>query len=139
SGTPLRDHHHFPTRRSSDLDVVGKPDVVRPVRLLEPFHFRDDVLGAAHVIALPPDRLGAPVAVVGAAPRGDHVHGEKTVALPPDLPVAGHVYQIPGGKGQRIQIADVGAAGCAHGLPRAVPVGEALYTGRVEGRPSFET
>src|SRR5262249_47819221 len=55
-------------------DVVDEPDVVRLVGLAQPGELLDDALRAADVVALAPDRLGAPVTVKRAAARRRHVH-----------------------------------------------------------------
>ena len=92
-------------------DVVDKPDVVRVEGTLEPGDLFGDVRGGTHVVALTPDRLGAPVAVVRAAARGGHVHRVIAMVGLPDGAVAVDVDQVPGGEGQRVQILQVRTAG----------------------------
>ena len=55
-------------------DVVSKPDVIGMVRALQQAHFSSYILWAAAVVALPPDRFCAPIAVERAPARGHHIH-----------------------------------------------------------------
>src|SRR5690606_17309441 len=99
-------------------DVVGEPDVVRLVLFLQPFYFGDDVFWRAGIITLSPDRFGAPVAVVGTAASGDHVHGVVAVSLLPDAAIPFDIDEIPGGEGEHLEVLDVGAARVAAPLTR---------------------
>ena len=87
-------------------DVVGDPQVIRVIRALQPGHFVDDALGRTRAVPLPVDRLRAPVAVVRAAARRHEIHGEVAVPAHPHGAIAFHVDEIPGGKRQRVGIAD---------------------------------
>ena len=97
----------MPPARFEPHDVIGEPDMVGPEMVFQPFEFGDHILGIARVVALAPDGLGAPVAVVGTTAGGDHVHRVVTVAGEPDLPIAVHVDQVPGWEGQSVQVLDV--------------------------------
>src|SRR5690606_35844184 len=64
-------------------DVIHEPDVIGGEIVFEPAYLLDDVLGAADVVLLAPDRLGAPVAVERAAPCRDQIHAEVAVSFEP--------------------------------------------------------
>ena len=91
-------------------DVVDEPDVVGVVGRFEPLELGDDTLGAADVVPLAPDRLGAPVAVIGAATRRGHVHREVAVPRRPDLAVTPDIDQVPGRQRQHVEVGEVGPA-----------------------------
>src|SRR5262249_37738857 len=76
----------------------------------EPGDLFGDVGGRAYVVALAPDRLRAPVAVIRAAARSGHVHRVVAVVCVPDGAVAVDVDEVPGGEGQRVQVFQVRAA-----------------------------
>ena len=73
-----------PPARFQPHNVIHKPDVVGLVGVLQPAHFGGDVVGATGVVALPPNGLGTPVAMVGATTGCDHVHGVSPVSLSPN-------------------------------------------------------
>ncbi len=100
--------------RFQPKNVIGEPDVVGLVAFLEPAHFSGHVFGAARVITLSPDRLGAPVTVERAAARGDHVHRKIAMPFQPDGTIARNIDQLPGREGQRVEVVEVGAAGSAN-------------------------
>ena len=119
-------------------DVVGEPDVVRPVQALEQFQFVRHMFRRATVVAVAIDGLGAPVALEGTAARGGHVQREESLAFPPDGRVGPRVQQVPGRQGQCVQVAhhrglrgrDHFTALPAHGAGHVLPVraiGPALH------------
>ena len=55
------------------------------------------------MIALAPDRLGAPVAVERTAARRDHIHRKVSMPLQPDRAIFFNVHQIPGETRQDIE------------------------------------
>ncbi len=95
-------------------DVVGDPQMIGLIGLLEPRHLVDDVLGRARGVALAVNRLRAPVAVVRAAARRDDVHREIAVMRSPDGAIPIDVHEIPRGKRQRLEAADDLARPRAH-------------------------
>src|SRR6185312_3603140 len=68
---------------------------VRVECMLQVAHFLGHQERAAPPEVVAPDRLGAPVAVERATPRGIHVEAEVSVALTPHRPVALDVDQMP--------------------------------------------
>ena len=108
-------------------DIIGKPDMIRRIGLLQPGQLGDHIFRAANVVALAPDRLGAPVAVVGAAARGHHVHRVEAVAILPELAVACGIDQIPGGKWQRVELLDIWPSPGVHERAALIAKYQPLY------------
>ncbi len=114
-------------------DVVGEPDVAGGVGRLQPGHLFGHALRAARVIALAPDGLGAPVAMVGAAAGRHHVHGVAAVAFAPQTAIALYIYQIPGWEGQVVHFGD-GRAARVQARAAVVAPGQAANVAQRERR-----
>ena len=103
--------------RLQPQDVIGEPDV-GAVGRLKGVQLGDDVVGAPDVVALAPDRLGTPVAVVRAAAAGCHVQREVAVVPLPDLAVASDVREVPRGNRSESRSRRSAAAASARGRYR---------------------
>ncbi len=115
-------------------DVVGEPHVVGSVVAVQ----HDELVGhlgrRPHRVALPPDGLGAPVAVVRATAGRHHVEREPAVGLGPRLAVGLDVDQVAGRRTEHIGVALDRALRRAGDLV-ADPDGQALHI--VEARVGF--
>ena len=118
-GSPPVGERADPARLEAE-DVVDERDVVGRVRRSRSHASSAATFsGRADVVALAPDRLGAPVAVERAAARRRHVHREAAVARP-GRAVAVDVDEVPGRERQRVEVLEVVAP--AGGDRRAVGV-----------------
>ena len=84
-------------------NVIREPDMVGREVVFEPAQFSRHVFRGADVVPLAVDGLRAPVAVVRATARRDHVHGIVAVPLVPDFLVAFDVHQVPGGERELVE------------------------------------
>ena len=87
-------------------DVVGEPEMVGLETVLELQHFlRHQGRGPA-VVGVTPDGLGAPVAAIRAAAAGNHIQRKVAVGRMPGAAIGLGIHQVPGGRGQGIEIGD---------------------------------
>ena len=95
-------------------DVVGEPHMIRCIGLVELDELARGVARRAHGVALTPDGLGAPVAVIRAAARRHHVEREPTVMLLPQGPVGVDVDEIPRRSPEHVRVPFDGPMGPLH-------------------------
>src|SRR5450755_2743249 len=85
-------------------DVVREPDVIGPVTPLHEEHFLGYGPGGASVIAVAVDGLRAPVTAKRTAAARNQIEGEVAMRGRPCASVRVYVDQIPGGRGQPVEV-----------------------------------
>ena len=70
----------FDPVRVESKNVVSKPDMLHPVNFFELANFSRDLLGRTELILVSRNRLGAPVAPIGASAAGDNIGGEVAMS-----------------------------------------------------------
>src|SRR6185295_13466820 len=88
-------------------DVVGVPDLVRPVAVADVLDLVGHVEPAPPPVAEAEDGVRAPAALVGTAAGGDQVDAAHAVMPAPDLDVALLIDRLAIGPGERVEVGDL--------------------------------
>src|SRR5205085_4472226 len=94
-------------------NVIGDPRHIWLVRGHQPFHFIDHRQGFSAPVRGAEDLVTAPLATIGASPRGDERERTLAMRVPPSLHVPANINGFARGPWLRIKIGDLNSLGSA--------------------------